>query len=538
MSEPETVDATKGLDLVADAASLGDALLAQIVENMPDGVLLCDADGRCVYVNPATCSMLGRPATELMGLGYEQAIPPRDLIGAREYFASVLGGSTELVTQMLVAADGAEREMVLAAFPVSIDGRPHGAALVRDFTDSRVAGRSAAALAQSAAELIGDAPTNEILSSIARHAVEGTSAMWAGLAVIGEPGTFAFAGAYGPAGAELVDSEEAQRSLQTAPAGSILEAVSAGVIRAGDVPSRAVALTRSTWERDPHLSMYGRTVLQHDWQHAMCVPLAYDNRVIGAMTVLLPSGLATLDDAEVTFCTALADQAAVAVANEHLSRQAERSAELDERARVARELHDSVSQALFAMTMHARTAQLSLARTGLETETRLAESLEQLSQMSRGTLAEMRALIFELRPEALADEGLVTALKTQAAAISAREQVTVDVEGPPGRLPLTPEVETKLYRMVSEFLRETVRWAGAETVTVTIRVEEHQLTVSVASDGGIVRPSTAWDLPRLRLMADRAQSVGALLVPLNGDRRAFSVVVPLRAAEDRVGAAP
>lgn len=538
MSEPETVDATNGLDLVADAASLGDAVLAQIVENMPDGVLLCDADGRCVYVNPATCLMLGRPATELMGYGYEKSIPPRDLTGAREYFASVLEGSTELVTQMLVAADGVEREMVLAAFPVSIDGRPHGAALVRDFTDSRVAGRSAAALAQSAAELIGDAPTNEILSSIARHAVEGTSAMWAGLAVIGEADTFAFAGAYGPAGAEFVDSEEAQRSLQTAPAGSILEAVSGGVIRAGDVPSRAVALTRSTWERDPHLATYGRTVLQHDWQHAMCVPLAYDNRVIGAMTVLLPRGQATLDDAEVTFCTALADQAAVAVANEHLSRQAERSAELDERARVARELHDSVSQALFAMTMHARTAQLSLARTGLETDTPLAESLDQLSQLSRGTLAEMRALIFELRPEALADEGLVTALKTQAAAISARERVMVDVEGPPDRLPLAPEVEMELYRIVSESLREAVRRPGEEAVLVRVRVEEDQLTVSVAGDGGIVKPPTARDLSRLGLMADRAQSVGALLVPLGGDRHAFLIIAPLYAAEDRVGAAP
>jgi signal transduction histidine kinase len=98
------------------------------------------------------------------------------------------------------------------------------------------------------------------------------------------------------------------------------------------------------------------------------------------------------------FYTALADQAAVAVTNARLAASLERS-------RLARDLHDSVSQALFSMTMHARAAQLAMATAGLDESGPLGRSVTQLAELTRGALAEMRALIFELRPGALAEEG-------------------------------------------------------------------------------------------------------------------------------------
>ena len=93
--------------------------------------------------------------------------------------------------------------MVFAPFRVDVDGRAHGAALFRDFTETRAAGRAAAALAQSAAELVGEQSVSDILAGTARHVVEGTRALWAGLALIGESGTFGSGGAYGPGGAEV-----------------------------------------------------------------------------------------------------------------------------------------------------------------------------------------------------------------------------------------------------------------------------------------------------------------------------------------------
>lgn len=90
-----------------------------------------------------------------------------------------------------------------------------------------------------------------------------------------------------------------------------------------------------------------------------------ENEVLGFVCVYLPSGSAGPSDAELAFYTALADQAAVAVITARLTAQASQAATSLERARLARELHDSVSQALFSMTMHAPAAQLSMVSAGL-----------------------------------------------------------------------------------------------------------------------------------------------------------------------------
>jgi signal transduction histidine kinase len=92
---------------------------------------------------------------------------------------------------------------------------------------------------------------------------------------------------------------------------------------------------------------------------------------------------------------------------EQEARQAALEVRSAERARLARELHDSVSQALFAGTLRARSAQKQLAKAGIEAP-KLAADLTALRELTTAALAEMRALIFEMRPEALVDEGLVT----------------------------------------------------------------------------------------------------------------------------------
>ena len=174
-----------GPDPVDDAAGLGLPVLAQIVEGMADGIFLCDAARRWVYVNDAACAMLGRSVPDLVGRDYVDVVPLQDKAAARRCYAALLEGSTEMLTRMLVHSSGEEREMVFAPFRVSVDGRAHGAALFRDFTETRAAGRAAAALAQSAAELVGERSVSDILAGTARHVVEGTRALWAGLALIG-----------------------------------------------------------------------------------------------------------------------------------------------------------------------------------------------------------------------------------------------------------------------------------------------------------------------------------------------------------------
>jgi hypothetical protein len=129
---------------------------------------------------------------------------------------------------------------------------------------------------------------------------------------------------------------------------------------------------------------------------------------------------------------------------EREARLAAREAQAAECTRLARDLHDSVSQALFSMSMHARTAQLALAQIPYPSGGPLARAVAQLRELAAGALAEMRALIFELRPDAVAEEGLVAALTRQAAAISTRD-----------RLPVVAGVCFALYPAIRPFTDES-----------------------------------------------------------------------------------
>jgi signal transduction histidine kinase len=183
-----------------------------------------------------------------------------------------------------------------------------------------------------------------------------------------------------------------------------------------------------------------------------------------------------------------------------------------ERQRIARDLHDSVSQSLFSTTLHVRTAQHALSREELDATGPVGEELSEIGQLTRGALAEMRALIFELRPGALGEEGLVAALTKQAAALSAREGVVVEVDGPGERLPLEPGVEDQLYRVGQEALANVVKHARASSATVYIAAEDDTVWMEVSDDGrGFDAGAVGPDHFGLRSMRGRVADLGGRL---------------------------
>jgi PAS domain S-box-containing protein len=142
-----------------------------------------------------------------------------------------------------------------------------------------------------------------------------------------------------------------------------------------------------------------------------------------------------------------------------LRRQAGELASGEERAHLARELHDSVTQALFSMTLVSRSVEMLL-----EPDPEAARAqMGQLRELQREALAEMRALIFELRPGNIEQDGLVRALKTHAAALQGRVGLPILVESDlESRLPL--EAEQVLYRVAQEALHNVVKHAAARQV--------------------------------------------------------------------------
>jgi signal transduction histidine kinase len=223
----------------------------------------------------------------------------------------------------------------------------------------------------------------------------------------------------------------------------------------------------------------------------------------------------------------LADQPAVAVTDARLAVSLER-------ARLARDLHDSVSQALFAMTMHARAAQLAVGRAGLEENGPLGRAVAQLADLAQGAMAEMRALIFELRPAALAEEGLVAALRQQAAALTAREGLAITVNGPEERFELGIGTEEHLYRIVLEALHNVVKHASAGRVGVRVAARMGILQVVVSDDGTGFDPDvgTAAGHFGLSTMASRAQAIGAALTVTSAPGAGTTVAVMLPAHPD------
>jgi signal transduction histidine kinase len=183
-----------------------------------------------------------------------------------------------------------------------------------------------------------------------------------------------------------------------------------------------------------------------------------------------------------------------------------------ERQRIARDLHDSVSQSLFSTTLHVRTAQHALKLEKLDPDGPVGEELSEIGQLTRGALAEMRTLIFELQPGALAEEGLVAALSKQASALSAREGLAIEVDGPDERLPIGAEVEEQLYRIGQEALANVVKHARASSTTVCIAATDDTVSIEVSDDGRGFDPAAVGpDHFGLRSMRGRVADLGGRL---------------------------
>jgi len=181
--------------------------------------------------------------------------------------------------------------------------------------------------------------------------------------------------------------------------------------------------------RDSDLEEAARKLQGYPWIEGVTslfvVPLRVETKVIGVINILDKPGEMTQEDERII--DLFADQAAIIIEHMRLQDQAEQLAVLEERQRLARELHDSVTQALFSMTLVSRSIEMLLERDIAAARAQLT----QLRGLQREALAEMRALIFELRPGNLEQDGLTRALRTHTQALQGRIGLPVVVATAP-----------------------------------------------------------------------------------------------------------
>lgn len=209
----------------------------------------------------------------------------------------------------------------------------------------------------------------------------------------------------------------------------------------------------------------------------LVVPIVASGRPLGVLNLESPEPAAFTDeDAEVL--ETAADVLAGALENARLYQRAQAAAVLEERNRLARELHDSVTQQLFSMTLTAQAARAHLEKN----PARAAAQLERLQETATAALAEMRALIFQLRPPALRDQGLVAALQQHAQNLARREGLAIALNVV-GDERLARGLEQPLYRIVQEALNNVVKHANARNVTVTLEFANEHIRLRVRDDG-------------------------------------------------------
>ncbi len=248
------------------------------------------------------------------------------------------------------------------------------------------------------------------------------------------------------------------------------------------------------------------------WRSAVEIPLAAKGTVFGAL-VLFATDDMDLTPEQLASLSGLGNQIGMAVDNARLYAQAEESAAAMERNRLARDLHDAVSQTLFSASLVAEV----LPRIYERDPQQGREKLEELRQLTRGALAEMRTLLLELRPAALAEADLPDLLQQLGEAVAGRSRIPIGVHVDTA-IDVPAEIGVALYRIAQEALNNVAKHSGATHASVLLHdcgvdgPERGALELVVADDGcGFDPEATRPGSLGLGIMAERAESIGARL---------------------------
>ncbi len=253
-----------------------------------------------------------------------------------------------------------------------------------------------------------------------------------------------------------------------------------------------------------------------DIRSEVAVPLKTKSGIIGVLDVQ-SDALNAFDESDLTVLQSLANQAAIAIENARLYEQAQQAAAMEERSRLARDLHDAVTQTLFSASLIGEVVP-TLWESDQDEGRQL---LQELRQLTRGALAEMRTLLLELRPAALAEASLDELLRQLGEAVTGRSGLPVEVTVE-GESDVPPDVHVALYRIAQEALNNVVKHADASEVAVNLRClfephgedgqQRQVVELEICDDGcGFDLGGVPPERLGLGIVRERAEAIGAEL---------------------------
>jgi PAS domain S-box-containing protein len=482
-----------------EALRVSERQYRSVFEATTDAMFIVNRDGYIVETNPAACAMYGSTREHLIRRT-TRALDPKaiETINSTGFFRARAINERE---------DGTAFHVEGHATRFTYNSEPHFLIVARDVTEQvlayelleqRVAERTRELstlldVSHNVTSTLELQPLLELILDLLQQVVPSDGAEI--LTLEGASlGSLVRRGPTSPDSYEPLDERDRAAILQP-----IIDQIERGeAVIIGDVRGDS-ALAR-TYRR------YALGLLESQFSYVrswVAVPMQLKQRIVGLL-VFAHSEPDYYTSRHADLALAFAQQAAIAIENARLYEQAREMAAVEERQRLARELHDSVSQALYSIGLGARTA-----RTMIERDPAQAiPPLDYVLALAQAGMAEMRALIFELRPESLENEGLAVALQKQAEAVSARHEIPVSMTlcGEPD---VSLPVKEALYRIAQEALHNTVKHAQATTIALRLSCDDQGIALEIRDDGrGFDQAASFPGHLGLRSMPERAASAG------------------------------
>jgi signal transduction histidine kinase len=266
------------------------------------------------------------------------------------------------------------------------------------------------------------------------------------------------------------------------------------------------------------------------------MPLEVKGQSVG--TLLLTCGVEDCEEGDLRILRHFTESAAAAIVHARFHEQHERIAVLEDRQRLAHELHDSVTQSLYGVTMYSEAAARLLDADQAE---RAKGLMHDLQKAALEALREMRLLVFELRPPVLQKKGLAGALQARLAAVEGRAGVKAELLTA-GPISLPGNIEKALYGIAKESLNNILKHAEATRISVELRQSDSSASLEIADNGLGFDTAVARQRGGLGLLGleERAAAIGGLLFIDShpGSGTLIRVEVPLKNQPPETGSPP
>jgi signal transduction histidine kinase len=292
-----------------------------------------------------------------------------------------------------------------------------------------------------------------------------------------------------------------QRLGEASAPGALLPRVVETIAQALKIPYAAISLNQGN---DMHIAAaYGQTT-----SDLVRLPLVYQGETVGELALAMRAPGEAFSKVDLSLLHNIANEAGMAVHAVQLTADLQRSRERlvtareEERRRLRRDLHDGLGPALGALTLKLDAAR-NLLTSNPEAVDRM---LLELKVQSQAAIADIRRLVYELRPPALDDLGLATALREYASQSAGLNGISISIDMPDSLPPLPAAVEVAVYRIVQEGLNNVVRHSGAGNCHIRLTIDD-DLQLEITDDGAGISPDRPSGVG-LTSMRERAEELG------------------------------